>query len=125
MGYFICFVVPAIAIFLIICARPSAASRAHERQLRADERREFEALVARAQTMTGELDIDRALELLYEIEVSNAKELRRSRIYYLEQLARKGDLIAFQEWKHLTGNHDVVDIGRMPDITFTGVMVEW
>jgi hypothetical protein len=55
--------------------------------------------------MTGELDIDRALELLDEIEASNAKELRRSRIYYLEQLARKGDLIAYQEWKLLTGNH--------------------
>ena len=63
--------------------------------------------------------------LALERAEANAKELRRSRIYYLEQLARKGDLIAFQEWKHLTGNHDVVDIGRMPDITFTGVMVEW
>jgi hypothetical protein len=66
-----------------------------------------------------------AYMLALERAEANAKELRRSRIYYLEQLARKGDLIAFQEWKHLTGNHDVVDIGRMPDITFTGVMVEW
>ena len=56
---------------------------------------------------------------------ANRIALIRDRIHYLEQLARKGDLIAFQEWKHLTGNHDVVDIGRMPDITFTGVMVEW
>ena len=106
MEHFICFVVPAIAIFLIICARPSAASRAHERQLRDGEWREFEARVNRAQAMTGEIDIGRALDSLYEIEAANAKELRRSRIYYLEQLARKGDLIAFQEWKQLAEDDD-------------------
>jgi hypothetical protein len=54
---------------------------------------------------------------------ANRITLIRNRIHYLEPMARNGDLIAFQEWKHLTGNHDVVDIGQMPDITFTGVMV--
>jgi hypothetical protein len=46
-----------------------------------------------------------AYMLALERAEANAKELRRSRIYYLEQLARKGDLIAYQEWKLLTGNH--------------------
>jgi hypothetical protein len=63
--------------------------------------------------------------LALEQAEANRRALIRDRIHYLEPLARKGDLIAFQEWKYLTGNHDVVDIGRMPDITFTGVMVEW
>ena len=68
--------------------------------------------------------VQQACDALERAE-ANRITLIRNRIHYLEQLARKGDLIAFQEWKHLTGNHDVVDIGRMPDITFTGVMVEW
>ena len=36
-----------------------------------------------------------------------------NRIHYLEPLARNGDLIAFHEWKLLTGNHDGVDIGEL------------
>ena len=31
----------------------------------------------------------------------DAKTIMRNRMDYLEQLARKGDLIAFEEWKHL------------------------
>jgi len=31
----------------------------------------------------------------------DAKTIMRNRIHYLEQLARKGDLIAFEEWKQL------------------------
>ena len=49
---------------------------------------------------------------------------RRSRIAAIEPLARKGDLIAFQEWKQLTGRHDIVDVRNIPDITITGFSVE-
>lgn len=69
--------------------------------------------------------VRQAYDALVERAEANRITLIRNRIHYLEPMARNGDLIAFQEWKHLTGNHDVVDIGRMPDITFTGVMVEW
>jgi len=31
----------------------------------------------------------------------DAKTIIRNRIHYLEQLARNGDLIAFEEWKYL------------------------
>lgn len=51
--------------------------------------------------------------LALEQAEANRIALIRDRIHYLEPLARNGDLIAFQEWKHLTGNHDVVDIGEL------------
>lgn len=72
----------------------------------------------------NEIRVRQACDALERAE-ANRIALIRNRIHYLEQMARKGDLIAFQEWKHLTGNHDVVDIRQMPDITFTGVMVGW
>jgi len=105
MEYFVCFVMPAIAICIIIAlliAHIRSPGRSEiERDIRADAWAESRKPPTQQQV------------------------LRLNRICNLEQHARKGDLIAFQEWKYLTGNHDVVDIGRMPDITFTGVMVEW
>lgn len=46
---------------------------------------------------------------------------KMNKIKELEILARKGDLIAFQEWKMMTGNHDVVDVNSIPTIWSVGV----
>ncbi len=57
-----------------------------------------------------------------QIELEKIRlQKRMKRIRELEVLARKGDLIAFQEWKNLTGRHDVVDVRSLPDMVFFGV----
>ena len=49
-------------------------------------------------------------------------EAQTAKIKELEQLARKGDLIAFHEWKKLTNNHRVdVDVRSIPQIEFSSV----
>lgn len=66
---------------------------------------------------------ERDFEKRYEKVLAQRHLARQARIRELEPLARKGDLIAFQEWKHLTGRHDIVDIRNIPDMTVTGFSV--
>jgi len=47
----------------------------------------------------------------------------QERLKVIEPLARKGDLVAFQEWQRLTGNYTVVDVRKIPDMEFTSVGV--
>jgi hypothetical protein len=78
-------------------------------------------------TITGVLmyssgqDSKRYREIERQWEIARPK--MEKRIKELEPLARKGDLVAFQEWQRLTGNYTVVDVRKIPDVEFTSVGV--
>jgi len=60
----------------------------------------------------------------FELRKERNRQYKRERIKELEPLARKGDLIAFQEWQRLTGKHTTVGVNKIPDMEFTSIGID-